>query len=50
MRGEVHPDLSYIACPVRCQCGGVLITTEELQDHFRFTRHPWYRPMNGGYT
>ena len=44
------PDLAHIACPVRCQCGDVLFTTGELQDHFRTTRHHWYQPMNGGYT
>lgn len=44
------PQLAHIACPVRCQCGDVLITTGELTQHFRFTGHPFYRPMNGGYT
>ncbi len=43
-------NLSHIACPVRCQCGGVLLTTAELEDHLHFTGHRWYRPINGGYT
>ncbi len=44
------PDLSWIACPVQCQCGDVLIAPCELQDHFRTTGHPYYQPINGGYT
>lgn len=43
-------DVRLIACPVRCGCGDILLVTEELQQHFETTGHPYYLPMNGGYT
>ncbi|MEE9196956.1 MAG: hypothetical protein V3U45_02320 [bacterium] len=44
-----HP-FAHVPCPVRCQCGDVLLTTEELEVHRRATLHCWYWPLNGGYT
>lgn len=44
------PGLAHIACPIQCQCGAKLFTTGELTEHFRYTGHPFYQPMNGGYT
>ncbi len=49
-REDAHPDLAHIVCPVRCQCGDILLVTAELQDHFDTTGHVHYRPMNGGHT
>ncbi|MEE9197662.1 MAG: hypothetical protein V3U45_05920 [bacterium] len=42
--------LAHVPCPARCQCGDILLVTEELEDHHRATGHRWYWPVNGGYT